>query len=277
MSQFVNYLRSIASNKKTLEGLIIIVITIVIWVVYNNLVATGKNPGVVYVAKKALYPGSIITSDSIGRANVSKKYLSKLETVKQGDYAKIISGDYCVKDGYSIPKNGLVYLDAITSENCNNLYEDEDFDGTYYIYHLSVDNTTSYGNSILPGSYIDLYLRINANSPAKNSRMVFQNFIKHIKVYKVMNKGKDVFAQDPYNTPTHLWFKVGKEDWEVLKSIEKLSGYGFKLVPIPRGASYSEKFQNEGENIKSEYYDRLKQYIDSVSIMSSDYSYTVDE
>ncbi len=277
MTQFVNYLRSIASNKKALGGLIIIVVTIVIWVVYNNLVSTGKNPGTVYIAKKALYPGDIITAESIGRANVSKKFLSKLDVVKQGDYGKIVSGDYCIKEGYSIPNNGLVYLDALTSENCNNLYEDEEFDGTYYIYHLSVNNTLSYGNSILPGSYIDLYLRIEANSRAGNNRMVFQNFIKHIKVYKVMNKGKDVFAQDPYDIPTHLWFKVVKEDWEVLKSIEKLSGYGFRLVPIPRGASYSEKFQNEGENIKSEEFSRLKQYVDSVSMMNTDYTYVADE
>lgn len=280
MSQFVNYLRSIASNRKALEGLILIVLVVVVWVIYNNLVSVGKNPGTLYVASQTLYPGDIINRDKVSVASVSKKYLSKIPAVKQGgaDFEKINSGEYCIKEGYSIPEGGLIYLDALTSDNCGELYKDDKFDGTFYVYKLPVDNFTTYGNSLLPGSYIDLYAKIAPNYEMGVQKMVYQKFIEHIKVFKVSDsKGRDVFGQDPYGTPAYLWFKVVEADWDILNAIEKLSRSNVTLIPVPRGAEYSEKFQKEGENIKSEDFARIKRMIDAVSITVSNGNYSKEE
>ena len=44
-----------------------------------------------------------------------------------------------------------------------------------------------------------------------------------------------------------------------------------------KGAEYSEKFQKEGENIKSEDFARIKRMIDAVSITVSNGNYSKEE
>lgn len=273
MSQFVNYLKSLASNKNFLKSLILIVLVIVVWVIYNNLVTAGRNPGSVYVAKEALYPGDIITTDLVKTTSVAKKYLKNISAIKSGggDFEKIKSGEWCIKQGYSIPAGGLIYTDALTSDGCGDLYSNSEFPGGYVIYQLSVNNTTTYGNSILPGSYIDLYIKINKGAIG-NPEMIYLKFIEHMKVFRVADgargkKSKDVFAQDPYGSPAFLWFLVKENDFNVLDRITNLKGKGITLIPVPRGAKYSEKFSKEGDNIKTEpNYTKVMRMIDSISI-----------
>jgi hypothetical protein len=93
----------------------------------------------------------------------------------------------------------------------------------------------------MSGNYIDLFFK--AKDKDNDNKVIFQLFIKSIKVLKVINsKGLDVFteADDENPKPAELWFAVPIEYFELLRVADELQSYNIELVPVPRNSGYSE-------------------------------------
>ena len=123
----------------------------------------------------------------------------------------------------------------------------------YTIYSLGVNLHTTYGNSICPENYIDLYLKATDDS----GKIIFGKLIESIEVLDVKdNSGNHVFETTAESrTPSELLFAVPDEMYLLLMKAGYISG-GVEIIPVPINASYSE---NPGETLVSSEY--IKNFI----------------
>lgn len=128
----------------------------------------------------------------------------------------------------------------------------------YKIYWLSVDNTTTYANSIYPGDKIDLWLLTKVND-----KYVYEQFISNIEVLSVKDsRGQNVFDVNSGRTPAVLAFAVPNDMFVYLSKVEFLSG--MKLYPVPINKNNTDK------DAKTQITNQdLQTLIDSMSITTN--------
>ena len=117
---------------------------------------------------------------------------------------------------------------------------------------LSVSMDSTYGNSIYPGNYIDLYYQ-NYNDKGK---LMLQKFIESIKVLAVTDSaGKSVFeTNEKLAQPAFLIFSVPEDLHLLLRKASYLSG---TIFPVPRNANYSNGNPKETRVVCT----KIKEYI----------------
>ena len=155
MGNLMNTIKKFLSNKNTVTILGVVIGVLVLYFGYNYRVKQAVTPVSVPVAKVAIGSTSEITEDMIKYVNVSSDFVKKTPNLVRN--ASLLIGKK-VNVGTSIPVNGLFYQDQIVESGD---LPDSAFDipDGYTVFNLSVDNTLTYGNSMYPGNYIDLYLQ----------------------------------------------------------------------------------------------------------------------
>jgi hypothetical protein len=147
-----------------------------------------------------------------------------------------IEGKY-VSNKAVIPINGLFYSSMVVDWDEMPSSEFEDIPDCYTVYALRVNSESTYGNSIFPGNYIDLYYR---TSKVVNRQQVvwFGKFIESIKVLSVTDgTGSNVFETNGTpGQPSYLLFSVPNKVFRLLKIAERSSGV---IIPVQRNANYS--------------------------------------
>ncbi|MBR1416311.1 MAG: hypothetical protein IJ572_00645 [Bacilli bacterium] len=222
---------NILKNKNTLTILIVFAGIIGLYAVYNGRVNEATSLVQVPYAKKELNSRTEITSDSIGFMQVPKSLLSKANNILTSVAA--IEKKY-VNYGYTIPEYSLFYKEAILT-TATPESEFANIPDGYTVYSLDVDFDLTYGNSIYPGNYIDLYVKTKDDETGK---IVFGRLIKGIKVMAVYDgNGKEVFeSSSEARNPKYMWFSVQNELFDLLNiAVDN----GVEILPIPRNASYS--------------------------------------
>ena len=118
---------------------------------------------------------------------------------------------------------------------------------------MSVDIHSTYGNSMYPGDYIDLYVKMTS----RDGRIIFGKLIESIEILDVRDsQGNSVFLTSEAATPSELLFAVPTYDAHEeidLHWLLNIATYisGLELIPVPRNASYT---TNPGETSVSSYY-----------------------
>ena len=246
MGNLINTIKKFVANKNTVTILGVVAGIIVLWFFYSYRVKQATTPIKVPYAKVAIGATEEIKEDMIGYTEVNSKLLSVANVARNKNE---LVGKY-VTTGTSIPAGGLFYKNQIVnrSELPNAVYDDIE-DG-FTVYSLSVNNHTTFGNSMYPGDKIDLYLKATDES----NKVLFGKFIESITVLAVRDgSGKDVFGADVTRQPAELLFAVENSMYELLMKAGYISG--ITLVPVPRNKSYSE----QGGEVKTQEY--LKDFI----------------
>ena len=162
-----------------------------------------------------------------------------------------IEGKY-VNAGTSIPAGGLFYRSQVVEKNQLPSTIFDGIENGYTVYGLSVNNHTTYGNSILPQTRIDLFMKATDSS----GRILFGKLIESIEVLAVVDSsGKDVFASTTPGAPAELLFAVPDDLYNLLMSAQSISG--ISIIPVPRNANYT---SNEGDTVTI---DDLRAFIES--------------
>ena len=97
------------------------------------------------------------------------------------------------------------------------------------LHYLSVNMSTSYVNSIVPGGYIDLYVR---ETDEETGKARVGKFIRNIKVLAVKTSdGLNVFENsDEQRVPSYVLFAATPEEHQYLVTAAEL---GITVFPVP--------------------------------------------
>ena len=222
----------ILKNKNTFTILIVFAGIIALYAVYNWRINQATTLVQVPYAKKEINSRQEITSDMVSYMQVPKSVLSNASNIVSSGYQVI--GKY-VNYGCTIPQYSLFYQENILTESATPESEFKDLPDNYTVYQLEVDFDSTYGNSIYPGNYIDLYVKMKETNTEK---VIFGRFIKGIKVMAVYDgDGNDVFeSTSEARNPRYMWFAVPNDLYELLR---KAIYANATIMPIPRNSSYS--------------------------------------
>ncbi len=232
MGNIKEFIKKTVANKNTVTILLVLAGIVVLWAFYTMRVKEATTPIRVPYAKEEIKATEEITEDKIGYVEVNNKLLKTADII-QSQGALI---GYYVTTGTSIPKGGLFYKSQIVTkaELPNSVFDN--IPDKHTIYSMSVNNHTTFGNSIYPGDKIDLYLKATDD----NGKIMFGNFIESITVLGVRDaSGKDVFGSTETRSPAELLFAVPNDMYKLLMYAGYISG--ITLVPVPRNKAYTEK------------------------------------
>lgn len=245
MGNFLTNVKRFLGNKNTVTILGVIAGVLVLYIGYNMRVNQAIKPITVPYAKVEISSRTLITEDMIGYMEVSSSVVNNSANMLTSS-AQVIN-NYAAY-GVTIPANSFFYSSAImTQEEMPDSAFANIPDG-YTIFSLSVDLHDTYGNSIYPGNYIDLYLKATDES----SKIIFGKLIESIEVLAVKDsQGNHVFETTVESrTPAELLFAVPDDMYLLLMKSLYITG-GVDIMPVPRNASYS---ANPGEtSVASDY------------------------
>ncbi|MBO4600794.1 MAG: hypothetical protein J5634_00995 [Bacilli bacterium] len=247
MGNLGNTIKKFLSNKNTVTILGVIVGVIVLYFGYNYRVKQAITPISIPVAKNEIGSTQEITSDDIKYVNVSSDFVKKTPNLIRNS-SQLIGKRIAV--GASVPVNGVFYTDIVKEAADMPDSAFADIPDGYTVFNLNVNNTLTYGNSMYPGNYIDLYLQGNDDS----GKPIYGKFISSIQVLDAKDSsGRHVFdGTTKSGTTDVLLFAVPNDMYELLYDAQLI---GFKIIPVPRNYSYT---ANPGQTeISNEYFRTL--------------------
>lgn len=249
------------SNPNTLTFFFVLILIGIVYGVYSNAVSKSVSPESVSYANTNIASQTEITADMINSIEISGNFVSKAGANLLKNRPSVLN--HRVKEDYNILKGSFFYKDAIETEaNTKRKTDTADIPDNYAVYTMKTDFHSTYGCSIMPGDYIDLYVK--AKNPS-NNQIIFNIFISSIKIHKIINSNyEDVFKtlEDETCNPAFVEFVIPIEQYELLKRAEMMPNLGFKLIMVPRNASYSQK--PNPTKIESEF---IKNLIEEQSVI----------
>lgn len=265
MGNLILSLKKVIINKNSVTILGLILCIFIIFYSYNKRVSDSINPITVPYAKVQILSGTQITSKMVGTTKVPPSML-------EGDVIRSVSE---VVDRYSnadtiIPSGSLFYQRTVVDREDLPANIILDYPTGYVLYNMKVNTETTYGNSIYPGNYIDIYLKVETKSidgkvtnASTLDKVMMGKLFSHIKVISVMDKsGLPVFEDSKESrAPAMIVFAIPEEYFILLTKAYYLRNYNSTLIPVPTKESLKE---SPGEiEMSSEY---LKEWINNVTI-----------
>lgn len=230
MNNFIISLKRFFKNKNTVTILGILAVILILFFGYryqiNKMVSPVKD---IPIATQTIQPRTEITDDMVEYVNVAPVVLQK---------GAILTSKAAVIGKYSnyntvIPQGSFFYKDTVTSE--------EKLPDSAFVnlkkgqvpYNFPVDMDTTYGNSIFPENYIDIYMKANN----EEGKLMVGKLIENIKVLAVKDSdGKHVFENTEENrAPAYLIFGVKPEINILLRKASYMNNYSVELFPVPHG------------------------------------------
>ena len=261
MGNIMLKLKRFLGNKNTVTILCIIAGVAVLLVGYNYRVNQAVKPQSIPYALKRMEPKSKIEKENIGSIKVSKAFTEQNDDLIS-NVAYINNKEWYVHYDTVIPEGGLFYYSQLVEKKAiPDTAWDEIGEGET-IFSLAVDSHSTYGNSIMPENYIDLYLK----ATDENGKIIFGKFIESIKVLSVRDSGgNDVFADSQVaRSSSELIFAV-KNDLFLLLS-EAIFVGGIDIIPVPR----NEAFKETGTGTKVSKEEIVNYILDKVSELSDE-------
>lgn len=232
MNNIIVAVKKFFKNKNTVTLIALVVALGGLYWVYNWRIQRATQPVNVPYAVQAIGPRTYISEEAIATKKVpggvvtGEVYTNKTEIV----------GKYVNKDAV-VPLNGLFYKSAVVEwdEISDTIYSN--IPDNHTIFYLPVNQNKTYGNSIFPGNYIDLYYKHQDANDA--SKIMIGKFVESIRVLAVTDgKGTNIFETiDELQSPAYLIFSV---DEELHLLLRKAVFSGGDIFPVPRNAKFSE-------------------------------------
>ena len=258
-------LKKFLQNKNTVTVVGVILAIFVLYIAYTMRVKSSINPVSVPYAADQIPAGTQITEGMISTRQVPPSML-------EGD---VITNVGEIVDKYSaadvvIPKGSLFYKRAVVEKEqlpANIILQ---YPKGYVLYNFAVNTTTTYGNSVYPGNYIDLYLKavnktdseVSKDDPDAN-KILFGRLISNIEVLAVKDSsGRPVFQNiDEGRVPSMIVFAVPEDIYVLLKKAENMKTYSTSLVLVPTNESL--KDEPSDLEVSSE---QLKDWVNSKTV-----------
>lgn len=247
MGNLTTTIKRFLANKNTVTLITIIISAIVLYAFYNWRVNKAVSTTYVCSAVQAIPARTTITTEM---TQTTKVLSSQVTDNMVKDCSQVIGkmSSYATE----IPQNSYFYTGQIMEAKDMPDSAFDDIPDGNTIYNLAVDFNSTYGNSIMPEDYIDLYLKTNDSA---SGLLIYGRFIESIKVLGVKDsEGNNVFETTVESRqPAQLLFSVPEDLYLLLKKSEFL---GLEIIIVPRNKAYTAA---QGETYVSSDY--LKQLV----------------
>ncbi len=274
MNNLVVGIKKFFTNKNTVTVVGVILAIVILYVGYNMRINQAITPVTVPYALEEINPRVQITEDMVGTMEIPRSMID--------NNSDIITNIADVVDMYSqgdsvIPQGSLFYKRSVVSREQLPDSIILDYPKGYVLYNLSVDMSSTYSNSIYPGNYIDIYLKVqnaaeNAEGVVADDRIMIGKLLENVKVLAVYDSnGNNVFANIEEKTvPAQIIFAVPEEYHILLRKASYLRAYESEIIPVPTAESLEDE---PGDvNLSSE---DLRNFINNVTAMTEeDLAYT---
>lgn len=258
MNNFMISIKRFFKNKNTVTILGVMAIILILFFGYRYQINSAVNPVTgIPVAAKTIQPRTKITQDMIEYIDVAPIVLQSNVYRTSGQ----VIGKY---SNYNtiIPEGSLFYTEALVNE--------EDLPDSAFVdvpegqvpYNFPVTMNSTYGNSIFPGNYIDIYMKAYNEDGVLMVGKLFEN----IEVLAVKDSsGKNVFENtEEDRIPAFLIFGLDPEYNILLRKASYMYSYSVELFPVPHGATIS----TEGSTIVSSQ--TLKDFINAHTVANDE-------
>lgn len=232
MNNFIIGAKRFLQNKNTVTILGVLVIILILFFGYRYQINKMVNPvSNIPVAAETIQPKTLITSDMIEYIDVAPIVLQKGMVITSGN---AVVGKY---SNYNtvIPQGSMFYLDVVVDKSAlpDSAFIELNEGDVPYNFPVTMD--TTYGNSIYPGNYIDIYMK------AKNEdgQLMVGKLIENIKVLAVKDsQGRHVFENSAEaRTPSTLIFGLEPELNILLRKASYMNTFDTVLFPVPHGTN----------------------------------------
>ena len=244
MGNLTTGFKKFLQNKNTVTVVGVILAIVVLYFAYTIRIKSAINPIPVPYAVKQINAGTQITEGMIGTREVPPSMLKGEVIVNVGE----IIDKYSAADTV-IPEGSLFYKRAVVEKEqlpANIILE---YPKGYVLYNLPVNTNTTYGNSVYPGNYIDIWLKavykvsdeanLSAEERQKADQIMYGKLISNVQVLAVKDSsGQAVFQNiDDNRVPAQVIFALPQEYFVLLKKASYMRTYStvIELVPTNEG------------------------------------------
>jgi len=247
-------LKRFLGNRNTITIIAVIAGIVVLYLGYNWRVNQAVDPIQVPFAAQTIGGGTEITREMISTISVNRSItnLSRgMITTTGGVQGWFVNYDTTIHEG------SFFFRDQISQERVAPDQWIADIEEGYTIYPLTVNMQSTFGNSIMPGNRIDLFLSAIDDN---NELVLFGRFIESIEVLDVRDsRGIRVFSSMTNAEPNTLVFAVPDDQFFLLRTADLIRTNNIQITPVPRNRDFTE---NPGETIISsreiEYFIRAR-------------------
>lgn len=227
----MNSIKRFFANKNVVTILGVIVVIAILYFGYtyevNKAITPVRN---IPVAKVTIQPRTLITKDMITYIDVVPSML-KDTTIR---YSAQIIGKY-TNYNTMIPTGSMFFKDTVVNQDelpDSSFVKVKDGDVPYA---FNVTMVSTYGNSIMPGNYIDIYMKAKDDT----GKIMVGKLVENIEVLAVKDSsGKDVFENTSEDrTPSLMIFGVSEEINILMRKAGYMNEYATVLYPVPHGGS----------------------------------------
>ena len=262
MNNFMVSFQRFLKNKNTVTILGVIAIIIVLFMGYRYQINQQVRPITnIPSAADTIQPRTKITRDMVTLVDIAPIVLQDNVLRKEEQ----VIGKYSSYNTV-IPKGSLFYEESVVSE--------AELPDSAFVevkegevpYNFPVTMETTYGNSIYPGNYIDVYMK------AKNESGVLMvgKLVENVKVLAIKDSsGRHVFENSEEDRiPAYLIFGVAPDINILLRKGSYMNEYSVELFPVPHGAEVS----TEGATVVSSQ--TLKDFINAHTVANDELTNT---
>lgn len=270
MNNFNTSLKRFFTNKNTVTILGVLVGIAVLYFGYTWRINQQVEQVNVLVAKQDIQPRTKITSDMVEIASIARVMYDKMMG-NYGDGISILRGTAELNtfvDGAYANVNSLIPKGTPLIRGVNVVERAKipssvllKIDKGQVPYAFSINYRDTYGNAIMDGMYVNIYMKaIN-----DDGKTMIGKLIQDVKVLAVLDSsGRDVFENTEENrTPATFIFSVDEDLHLLLRKANYLSRYSVELIPVPVTESVSDDDYKGTVEITSSY---LREFIESRTV-----------
>ena len=230
MGNIMVSIKRFLGNKNTVTIIGIIACLGILYWAYNYRIKKTTDPISIPYAIQTIGPKTLITADMVKTKKVPGGIVNE-NVIRTSNE---IIGKYVINTAV-IPEGSMFYKSQVVDWDEMPTSIAEDIPDGNTIVALPVNMDTTYGNSIYPGNYIDIYMK----AVNENGTLMVGKLIENVKVLAVKDsQGRHVFENsEESRTPAALIFGVSDELNILLRKASYMSSFSVVLFPVPHGVN----------------------------------------
>lgn len=235
-------LKKFIGNKNTVTIIGVILCIVILVIGYNKTINSQIKLTTVPYALKDIQPKTLITNDMVGTMSVPEAF------IKVGSYYRNVNDIVGKYSNYNtmIAQGSLFYTSLLTTEKYLPDAYRYNVPAGYTVINYPVNMSTTYANSMMPESLINIYFKAvipKGESESGKDTVMFGKFLSNIEILSVKDSsGQHVFENtEETRTPAYMLFAVKEEQHLLIrKALYLQNQYSVELLLVPNTAEVAE-------------------------------------